>query len=38
MKILFSVEENTIPKTRLRGNHFIVDTVLECENLAICIG
>lgn len=38
MKILFSAEKNTMPKTRLRGNHFIVDIVLECENLVTCVG
>jgi len=35
MEVLFSEEENTICKTRLRGNHSIVDTATECE---MCIG
>ena len=36
--VLFSEEENSIPKTRLRGNHSTVDTAMECENLVICVG
>lgn len=38
MKVLFSKEENSILKTRLRGNHSVVDTTTESENLVVYVG